>query len=78
MNKEDNAQGVEVPFTMLPAEVLQRMLEEFVLREGTDYGHDDYTLESKVADVRGQLERRKIKIFFDEASETFDIVRSER
>ena len=50
------------------------IIEEFVLREGTDYGQGEYSLEEKVADVERQLERGVARIVFDPKSETCDIV----
>ena len=50
------------------------MIEAFVLREGTEYGERDVSLERKVADVLRQLERREAQIMFDPNSETIDIV----
>ncbi len=69
------AAKVEVPFEMLSAEALDAMLEEFVLREGTDYGHSEHTLPGKIAQVKAQVEAGKIRILYDEATESFDIVR---
>lgn len=69
------AAKVEVPYEMLSEETLIAMLEEFVLREGTDYGHSEYTLPGKVAEVKAQVEAGKIRILYDEATESFDLVR---
>jgi len=41
-----------------------------VLREGTDYGEREHSLEQKVAQVRGQLERGLARILFDPETET--------
>ena len=65
--------GVEVPWEALPAETLQRVLEEFVTREGTDYGDSSFTMDEKVAHVRRQLERREAVLTFDPESETVDV-----
>lgn len=46
------------------------MIESFVLREGTDYGEREYSLEQKVAQVRAQLERGQARILFDPESGT--------
>ena len=43
-------------------------------REGTDYGHVDRSLDSKVADVYRQLETGDATIVFDLESETASIV----
>lgn len=67
---------VEVPHTRLTADVLRRLTEEFVTRDGTDYGAVERTLEQKVTDVRRQLDRGDVSIVFDAESETLNIVRS--
>jgi uncharacterized protein YheU (UPF0270 family) len=50
------------------------VVESFVLREGTEYGAHDVSLEDKVADVLRQLDRGEAEIVFDPASESVDIV----
>ena len=67
-------EGLEIPHTELSAEVLERVIESFVLREGTDYGPQEVTLEGKVAQVRRQLERGEAQILFDPNTDTIDIV----
>jgi uncharacterized protein len=45
-----------------------------VLREGTDYGEKEFSLEDKVARVIGQLRRGEAKIVFDPESESVTIL----
>ena len=66
---------VPVPYNELSAEALRGVLEAFVLREGTDYGEREFSLEQKVAHVMRQLERGEAQIVFDPNTETVDIVR---
>ncbi len=56
---------VLVPHTELAADVLRAVIESFVLREGTDYGEREFSLERKVADVTRQIERGEAQISFD-------------
>ncbi len=65
---------MEIPYERLSVEVLNSLIEHFVLREGTDYGHGEYSLEQKVAAVKKQLERGDAIIVFDEKEESCDIV----
>ena len=67
---------MEIPYTALPAETLTAVIEDFITREGTDYGDREYTLEEKVKQVRGQLERGEIKLTFDPESETCTLASS--
>lgn len=56
---------IRISPTQLSAQALQGVVEAFVLREGTDYGHRDYTLAEKCAQVRAQLERGEVELWFD-------------
>ena len=67
-------QGIELSPGDLSPEALRGVIEEFVSREGTDYGHEDRSLESKVAAVLRQLESGEARIVFDLANESASIV----
>ncbi len=58
----------------LEPHTLQAVIESFVLREGTDYGERDVPFDTKVMQVRRQLERREAEIVFDPNTESIDIV----
>ncbi len=75
---EDAAEPVVIPHGELEPGTLTRVIESFVLREGTEYGARDFSLAEKVAHVVGQLERGEAEIFFDPDSETVDIRRVTR
>jgi uncharacterized protein len=49
------------------------VIESFVLREGTDYGEREYSLEQKVAQVHAQLAQGRARILFDPESNTVTI-----
>ena len=74
MSEEEDSKPVEVPHTELAPETLRAVIESFVLREGTDYGERQVSLESKVADVMRQLERREAVIVFDPLTESIAIL----
>jgi uncharacterized protein YheU (UPF0270 family) len=69
---------VFVPYEELSAEALRGVVESFVLREGTEYGSRDFTLEEKLAHVYAQLERREAQIVFDPETQTIDIIPAPR
>jgi uncharacterized protein YheU (UPF0270 family) len=73
MPSEETPEPVEVPYGELPAELLNAVIESFVLREGTDYGEKELSLEDKVARVVTQLKRGEAKILFDPESESVTI-----
>ncbi len=58
----------------LSPETLRAIVEEFVSREGTDYGHSTYTLESKVSAVLRQIADRRALVVFDPETESCSIV----
>jgi uncharacterized protein YheU (UPF0270 family) len=78
VSEEEDSKPVEIPHTELAPETLRAVVESFVLREGTDYGDRDVSLESKVADVMRQLERREAVIVFDPATESVAILPAAR
>jgi uncharacterized protein YheU (UPF0270 family) len=63
-----------VPHTELSADALEGVIQSFVLREGTDYGEHDVPFETKVLQVRRQLERREAEIVYDQNTESIGIV----
>jgi uncharacterized protein YheU (UPF0270 family) len=69
---------VPVPHTALEHDVLRALIESFVLREGTDYGEIEVSLEDKVRRVTRLLERGDAEIVFDPRSESVDIVTKAR
>ncbi len=69
---------MEVPYKMLSEQALRGVIEEFVSREGTDYGDRIYSLDEKVKHVMGQLVRGEASIVFDQETETCSIVGAEQ
>lgn len=65
---------MEIPHTQLTAAVLDAVIEEFITREGTDYGEEEISLAQKVMQVREQLERREIFLSFDAHSQTCQLL----
>ena len=70
----EKPQPMVIPHTELSAEALRGVVEAFVLREGTDYGEREISLDQKVAQVLRQLERGEARIVFDAELESVDIV----
>jgi uncharacterized protein len=74
LDDEEQKPAVEIPHSELSPDALQGLIESFVLREGTEYGERDVSLETKVAQVLRQLERGEAQILFDPNTETVDVV----
>jgi hypothetical protein len=70
----ERPQPIVIPYRNLSATALRGVLESFVLREGTDYGEREVSLDRKVAQVLQQLERGEAQIVFDPVVESVDIV----
>lgn len=68
---EPPAQGViQVPYQRLSDEALTGIIEEFISREGTDYGDYGFSFADKKAQVMQQLEKDIVVILFDPSTET--------
>lgn len=67
---------MKIPWERLSAETLDAVIEEYVSREGTDYGHHEYSLADKVAQVRLQLKRGEAWIDFDADTETCHLLKN--
>ena len=71
---DEDLTPMPVPHAELSADALRGVIESFVLREGTEYGERDFTLDEKLAHVMHQLERGEAQIMFDPQSQSVDIV----
>ena len=71
---DEPQEPVFVPYTELSPDALRGVVESFVLREGTEYGEREFSLEQKLAHVYRQLERAEAQIVFDPNTQTIDIV----
>lgn len=60
--------------TQLSEQALAGIVENFILREGTDYGLVEVSYEKKAQQVRRQIEKGEIKIVFDQTSETVSLL----
>ncbi len=63
-----------IPWQELSTETLDNLIESFVLREGTDYGMQEKTLEQKVADVKKQLVSGETVLVWSELHESVNIM----
>ena len=71
---DEHYEPVMIPHAALAADLLRGVVEAFVLREGTDYGAKEYSLEQKVEHVMRQLDRGEAQIIFDPKSQSVDLV----
>jgi uncharacterized protein len=65
---------IRVPAASLSAEAIEGLVEEFITREGTDYGQREFSLEDKRTTVLRQLERGDVAIVFEFEGESTTLV----
>lgn len=69
-----DAEPVPVPHTELSPELLRSVIESVILREGTDYGLRELSLDEKVARILRQLQQGRAQIVFDPNADSVTIV----
>ncbi len=67
-----------IPVEQLNADTLLAIIEDFILREGTDYGAIDASKEDKIAQVKQQLERGSAVLVYSQLHESVNILPSEQ
>jgi uncharacterized protein YheU (UPF0270 family) len=65
---------IRVPATALSPESIAGLVEEFITREGTDYGEREFSLAEKRETVMRQLERGDVAIVFEFEGESTTLV----
>ncbi|MDD4274015.1 MAG: YheU family protein [Desulfobacter postgatei] len=69
--------AIKIPYDQLSPEALQGVIEEFVTRDGRDYGEVEMPLGTKIAQVMAQLRSGKAVIVFDQETESCTILKSD-
>ncbi|AFH93613.1 TPA: YheU family protein [Providencia stuartii] len=63
-----------IPWKDLAPETLENLIEAYVLREGTDYGEHEKTLQQKVDDVKRLLVSGEIVLVWSELHESVNFM----
>ena len=66
-----------IPIDALEPDTLYSLAEAFVLREGTDYGEEEISLDIKVQQVLDRLKSGDAVLVYSELHESVDIKRKE-
>jgi len=74
MKEYDKITVVAIPYDQLSPETLKSVIEEFVTRDGTDYGEVETPIQLRVDQVKKQLKSGQAIILFDESTQTCNIV----
>ena len=69
--------AVKIPYDQLSPEARHGIIEEFVTRDGTDYGEVEVPLGTKIAQVMAQIKSGNAVIVFDQETESCTILRSD-
>ena len=64
----------DIPWDELSEDALLGVIEEFVTREGTEYGVREVDLATKCEQIKRQLRDGKVKITWDAATDSCSIV----
>ncbi|MDR2018970.1 MAG: YheU family protein [Syntrophobacterales bacterium] len=62
-----------IPIDRLSPQALRGVIEEFITREGTDYGEAEASREMKFGQVKRKLEAGLAVLVFDDKTETTNI-----
>ncbi|MFZ7165170.1 YheU family protein [Avibacterium avium] len=62
-----------IPWQELEEETLKNIAESFILREGTDYGEQELSLQQKTENLLTNIRQGKAVIVWSELHESIDI-----
>ncbi|MDV6317284.1 YheU family protein [Idiomarina sp. HP20-50] len=63
-----------IPWQEIDQETLNNLMESVVLREGTDYGSQELSFETKVEQLKQRLKSGAAVIVYSELHESVDVV----
>jgi uncharacterized protein len=66
-----------IPANKLSAEALLGVIEEFISRQGTDYGATETSLTASIMQVKHRLQNGSAVLVFDDETETTNIFSAE-
>jgi uncharacterized protein YheU (UPF0270 family) len=65
---------IQVPASALSEDALLGVMHDFIVREGTDYGTTEVSFETKVAQIRKQIQQGHVVITFDPNTESVSLL----
>ena len=63
-----------IPYKDIANETLESLLQEHILREGTDYGEHEVALSTKIEQLKQQLVRGDIVLVYSELYESVNLL----
>ncbi|NQY99825.1 MAG: YheU family protein [Bdellovibrionales bacterium] len=76
MHEEDQPHFVVIPPEKLSEEAFEALLDEFLLREGTDYGSVELSLDAKRARALKQIEQGHAQIVYSPENQSCTIIKA--
>ncbi len=75
VSKKDDAElPLEISSEQISTEILDAIIESFIMREGTDYGVHEALMETKLNQVKKQIKNGDVKIIFEQSTETVSLI----
>lgn len=65
---------IEIAPSQLSPDALNGIIENFILREGTDYGVVEVEFDKKKSQIQKQIDRGDVKVVFDLTTETVSLL----
>ena len=78
MSQEPSFDYTPIPYSQLSQDALYGVIEEFVNREGTDYGHMEFSFEQKCEQLMAQIKSGQAQIIFDHDSQSVSILHKDQ
>lgn len=69
---------LQVPPERISPHALEGIIDEFIMRDGTDYGSEEASHASKVAQIKRQINQGKVLICFDPATESCTLLTAQQ
>jgi len=63
-----------IPYQQLDEITLNNIIEQYILREGTDYGEIELSLQEKTLQLLAQIKRGDIYIIYSELEESVTLI----
>ncbi|WP_025565471.1 YheU family protein [Psychromonas sp. SP041] len=65
---------MKIPYQQLDETTLNNLIEQYILREGTDYGEVEFSLQEKTEQITQQIKNEDIYILYSELNESVTLV----
>lgn len=63
-----------IPYQQLDVMTLNNLIEQYILREGTDYGEVEFSLQQKTQQILAQIKNEEIFIMYSELNESVTLI----